>query len=863
MVGIGVALIGCGGGGSSSNTPPGPPRIMTTSFPAAVEGVAYSQTIQVTGTAPLTYSVSSGALPAGLSLSASTGAITGTPMGPTGPSAFTIKVTDGNTPAQSATASLSITVNAPPTFTTMSLPTAMEGSAYSQTIQAAGTAPLAYSISSGALPTGLNLSTSTGAITGTPIGPTGPSAFTIKVTDGNTPAQSATQPLSITVNPAATLMITTPTLTNGNVNAAYSATLQSTGGVAPIAWSVIAGALPTGLNLNSSTGAITGTPTESGVFSLTFQAADSSLPQQTSTEALGLTIDGGTLAITTNSLLNPMVAENYNQTVQFTGGTAPVTWSLTSGTLPPGLSLNPSTGAIAGIPTTAAISSFTVQVSDSSAPTPQMATKPLSLTVTTATACGSGSESLLNGQYAMALSGFDGSGPIGMLASFTADGTGKITAGFEDINSNGSSGVQTNLVVTTLSSSYAIGSDRRGCLTLVAGGLTRVFRFSLGLIKAGVASSGRTIEFDTTGTNTTGSFGIQDPADFSNAAMSNSYHFTANSPLTTATGGGLFAAVGVLSLNGTTGTVTGLGDININGTMDPGNVGYPASPITFTPGTYNIASNGRGTLSFTLPVGQTINLIVYVAADQQLLMMSSDAQSATNTLFNGFAAPQTGAPYSNSSVNALSVLFASGQTATGAASASRVEAGIFTPDGNGNFTFSGDQNSGGTISTQTATGTYTVAPSGRVLVTNTGGTTPALVLYLGNAQYTFAISTDTHVMTGNTEPQLGGPFTNASLTGTYVFGTINPEVVANLLTAGVATYDGAGNVTGTFDINESGFLSLGNALMGTYAVSSNGRVVTPATGTTQRVTYIISTGSAVSFDYTSGDSNPTLVVIEQ
>ncbi len=411
----------------------------------------------------------------------------------------------------------------PPAITTTSLPAAVEGTAYSQSIQATGVAPLSYSVSVGTLPPGLSLNSSTGAITGTPIGPTGASSFTIEVTEGGTPAQSSTQPLSITVGPAATLTITTTSLTNGNVNAAYSAMLQSTGGVAPLTWSLTGGVLPTGLSLIASTGAITGTPTESGVFSLTFQVVDSSLPQQSATTAtpLSLTIDGGTLVITSTRLLNPMAGENYNQSIRYTGGTAPLTWSLIAGTLPTNMSLNPSTGAITGAPPLSAVglSSFTVQAVDSSAPTPQVAMKPLSLTVTTATACGSGSESLLTGQYAMQLTGFDASGPAGMLASFTADGTGKITVGVEDINSSGVSGVQANVAVTTAGSSYSIGLDHRGCLTLVAAGVTRVFRFTVELITAGVAGGARIIEFDTTGTNTAGTVRFQNPPDFSNAPV--------------------------------------------------------------------------------------------------------------------------------------------------------------------------------------------------------------------------------------------------------------------------------------------------------------------------------------------------------
>ncbi len=570
-------------------------------------------------------------------------------------------------------------------------------------------------------------------------------------------------------------------------------------------------------------------------------------------------------AITTTSLLNPMVGESYNQTLQFTGGTLPVTWSLESGTLPTGLSLNASTGAITGIPTgTTGTANFTVKVTDSSTVGAMSATQTLSLTVTTATACGSGSESLLTGQYAMSLTGFDGSGPVAMLASFTADGIGNITAGVEDINSSGPSGVQTNVSVTTASSSYVIGSDHRGCLTLVAGGATRVFRFSVGLISLGVAANGRIIEFDATGTNTAGTISIQNPPDFSNAQVSGNYAFRVKSPLTAAAGGGFFAAVGVLNLNGSTATVTGAEDININGTVDPGNVGYPATPITITAGTYNIGPNGRGTLSFTpTPPGAPINLIVYVLDASHLVLMSSDAQSATNTLFSGFAGLQTGSPYDNSSLSAASVLFASGQTGTGAGSASRVEAGVFAPDGVGNFTFSGDQNSGGTTSTQMNAGTYSVAANGRVLVTNTGDTMPARLLYMVNPNQAFAMSTDNHVMTGDTEPQTGGPFTNGSLTGTYSFATIDPVVAGSALTAGVATYDGAGSVTETFDINESGSLSLGNAISQTYKVSPNGRVVTPASGTTQKLTYIIFPGKVVSFGYTSGDTNPSLVILKQ
>src|ERR1700674_4366776 len=163
-----------------------PPSITTTSLPAATEGTAYSQSIKVTGGAgTLTYSLSVGTLPAGLTLGSS-GNITGTPTGPNTTSNFTVKVTDASTAgAKSATQALSIAVIFPPApaITTTSLPSVVEGATYNQTIAATGFAPLTYSVSAGALPAGLSLKSSTGAITGTPAGPNATANFTIKVSD--------------------------------------------------------------------------------------------------------------------------------------------------------------------------------------------------------------------------------------------------------------------------------------------------------------------------------------------------------------------------------------------------------------------------------------------------------------------------------------------------------------------------------------------------------------------------------------------------------------------------------------------------------------------------------------------------------
>lgn len=155
-------------------------------------------------------------------------------------------------------------------------------------------------------------------------------------------------------------VITTSSLLDGTLSAAYSQTLSASGGTPPLIWSIVAGNLPEGLTLNSSTGTISGTPTtaSSSTFSVRVTDHNGSFDDQ----ALSLKINA-VPQVTTTSLPSGTVGAAYSQILGASGGTSPLTWNVSSGALPTGLSLS-STGVVSGTPTVAGTSNFTVRVTD-------------------------------------------------------------------------------------------------------------------------------------------------------------------------------------------------------------------------------------------------------------------------------------------------------------------------------------------------------------------------------------------------------------------------------------------------------------------------------------------------------------------
>lgn len=332
----------------------------------------YSATIAVSKAgaagATVTFAVTAGSLPPGLTLPTQSGGSTviiGNPT-KTGTFGFTVKATDGGLTSTLAY-QITVTVQGPPDQLQCAaangsflvngacvLPDSVAGQPYQELLPTSHNAGGALSITSGALPPGLSMPSTFGpsdaVISGTPAQADANNSYSFVVQGTGDQGQPLYQAYQLTVDPNQPLTIVLPgvgsNLSPGMVGGSYAQDLFLPGGAAPYTWAVAAGQLPPSLSLQTfsdprdANDELAGTPTTAGTYTFTMRLSDFAGRQKT--QQFSLTIDPP-LQISTTPLPAGIVGVPYSHDLVAQGGATPYSWFVVNNIseLPPGLTLGP------------------------------------------------------------------------------------------------------------------------------------------------------------------------------------------------------------------------------------------------------------------------------------------------------------------------------------------------------------------------------------------------------------------------------------------------------------------------------------------------------------------------------------------
>ncbi len=857
--------------GSTTITVNGLPSITTTSLPGGIVGTAYSGSIAATGgTSPLSYSVSAGSLPAGLSLNSSTGAITGTPSGPasTTPVSFTVKITDSSAvAAQSATKPLSITVSQSPAITSANKATFVVSTNGTFTVTATGV-PTPTLSESGALPSGVTFTDNgngTGTLSGTPGAGTA-NNYTITFTASNGVGTNATQTFTLTVGQAPA--ITSASSTSFTAGTAGTFTITTSGFPAPSLTE--SGALPSGVTFTDNgngTAKLSGTPVAGSGQKYTLTITASNGIGSNASQTFTLTVDE-TPAITSANKTTFTVLNAGTFQVTTSGYPTP---SITeSGVLPTGVTFvdnGNGTGTLAGTPATGTAGSYPITFTPNNGVGSPVAQN-FTLTVGQAPAITSANSTTFTvgtaGTFSVTTSGFpkpnlteSGALPNGVTFTDNGNGTATLagtatTGGTYPITITASNGVGSNAtqnftltvneapsITSANSTSFSVGGA--GTFTVTATGFPTPSITESGTLPNGVTFTGGTGSATLSGTPAPGTNGTY-PITFtaSNGVGANAtQNFTLTvdtAPVFTSANTATFT-VGV---SGTTFTVTTTGTPTASLSISAGTL---PNNLTFTD-----KGNGTGTLAGTPAAGTGKTYAITFKATNA---SGSTTQNFTLTVNE---APQITSAASATFTENASMSFTvttSGFPAPAITETGSLPSGVsFVDNGNGTATLSGTPASGTSGSYPiTITANNGVSPNGTQSFTLTVNAAP---VFSSSGSTTFTAGTKgsfTITATGNPTPTItesgtlptGVSFTggtgSATISGTPAAGTGGVYNITLTASNGVGS-NGTQNFTLTVD--EAPGFSSNNAA--TFFLNTNNTFTVQTTGYPQNTMTILEAG---------------------